>query len=115
MLESPGAGRGVFAGRPFGSGAVLEVAPVLVVPREQVPALRQTGLRFYVWNWGSAVAVGLGIVSLVNHGVPANASWIADYTTGELTLKAVADIEVGDEILVDYSRGGTRPLPFAPR
>ena len=33
---------------------------------------------------------------------------------GELSLVAVDDIAVGDEVLVDYSRGGTRPLPFAP-
>ena len=105
----------MFAADAFTNGQRLETAPVLVIPTEQVAALRETGLRYYVWNWGSSVAVGLGIISLVNHGVPANAKWTADYMAGELSLVAVDDIAAGDEVLVDYSRGGTRPLPFAPR
>ena len=115
MLDSPGAGRGVFASESFVKGQWLETAPVLVIPAAQLASLRETGLRYYVWNWGSSVAVGLGIISLVNHGVPANAKWSADYLAGELSLIAVDDIEIGEEVLVDYSRGGTRPLPFDPR
>ncbi len=113
--DSAGAGRGVFATKAFAAGETLEVAPVLVIPPDQVDALRQTGLRHYVWRWGSSVAVGLGIISLVNHGVPANAVWLADYTTGELSLNATSDIMIGDEVLVDYSKGGERPLSFRPR
>jgi hypothetical protein len=105
----------VFAGRHFSIGEVIEVAPVLVVPPEQLDALKATGLRYYVWNWGSSVAVGLGIISLVNHGTPPNASWSANHTTGELTLTALAELVPGTEILVDYSNGGERPLSFEPR
>ncbi len=115
ILESPGAGRGVFADRSFAAGDILEVAPALVIPPAQIDALRQTGLRYYVWNWGSSLAVGLGIISLVNHGIPANTKWVADFENGELSMVATADIEPGDELLVDYSKGGTRPLPFADR
>jgi hypothetical protein len=115
ILDSPGAGRGVFAGREFSIGEVIEVAPVLVVPAAQLDALRATGLRHYVWHWGSSVAVGLGIISLVNHGRPPNARWSANHAAGELTLTAIAHVDPGTEILVDYSNGGERPLSFEPR
>ncbi len=115
VLDSPGAGRGVFAGRDFSIGEVIEVAPVLVIPAAQVASLLATGLRYYVWHWGSSVAVGLGIISLVNHGTPPNARWSANHATGELTLTAIARLVPGTEILVDYSNGGERPLSFEPR
>ena len=86
--RSPGAGRGVFTTRPVRSGQVLEVAPVLVVPESERPDLEQTLLRQYVWEWDGGVAVGLGIISLVNHGVPANAHWESDVEAGELWLTA---------------------------
>jgi hypothetical protein len=105
----------VFAGRHFSVDEVIEVAPVLVVPPEQLDSLKATGLRHYVWNWGNSVAVGLGIISLVNHGTTPNARWSANHATGELTLTAIAELVPGTEILVDYSNGGQRPLSFRPR
>ncbi len=70
-------GRGVFAGRDFKKGELIEVAPVIVMyrPFAQVPPVLQT----VVFNWTSlanlpqpAAAVVLGFGSMYNHANPAN-------------------------------------------
>jgi hypothetical protein len=105
----------VFTTRAVRAGQVLEVAPVLVVPDAQRPALERTRLREHVWEWDDGVAVGLGLISLVNHGVPGNARWESDVEAGELWLSAVDDLPAGAEVLVDYTLGGEIELWFTPR
>ncbi|HSL58903.1 MAG TPA: SET domain-containing protein-lysine N-methyltransferase [Acidimicrobiales bacterium] len=112
---SPGAGRGVFATRDRHAGEVLEVAPILLIPEAQRDAALATIVRRYAWGWDGGLAVGLGLISVVNHGVPANARWESDREACELWLVATAAIAAGAEVLVDYSHGGERELAFTPR
>ena len=53
---SPLHGLGVFAEEPIEKGAVMEVAPVLLVPRAEVRYLAQTMLKDYYFQWDGGVA-----------------------------------------------------------
>jgi hypothetical protein len=105
----------VFTTRARRPGDVLEVAPVLVLGDEADELLEVAALARYAWEWEGGAAIGLGLISLVNHGVPANARWESDTEAAELWLTAAAEMAAGDEVLVDYTDGGTRPLDFEPR
>jgi hypothetical protein len=66
----PGKGRGVVAQRHFGAHETIERAPVLVVPAEEAPLIRQTRLANYYFEWGAdcqQAAIALGCGSLYNH------------------------------------------------
>src|SRR4051794_17429842 len=65
-----GMGRGVFAGRRFRRGEVIEVCPVIFIPRRQERKCRGELLEKYIFHWpdgrhGAAIALGYG--SIYNH------------------------------------------------
>ena len=45
-------GRGVFAGRDFREGELIESAPVIVIPAAQWPLLEHTVLHDYMYAYG---------------------------------------------------------------
>ena len=102
-------GRGVFATRGHRAGAVLELAPVILVPAVQVvsgPGRRPGRLAQYVFAWdGPArrpmVAVGLGWASLYNHALDANARWACE-PPDLLRITAAIDIAAGAEVTLNY-------------
>jgi SET domain-containing protein len=96
-------GRGVFATRAFAAGAVLERAPVLVIPRRDCAPLRGSLLDSYWFWWDDAHnAAALGCGSLYNHACPANARFDRDPVARTLVFTAVRPIAPGDEITINY-------------
>ena len=56
-------GRGVFAQKRFVKGEVIETAPVVVIPTEQVKLIDQTVLTNYYYDWeNQAAAIALSRV-----------------------------------------------------
>lgn len=109
------AGRGVRAREAITAGTVIELCPVIVTPAEQVNALDQTAMYDYYFAWADgAAAIALGYGSLYNHDPHPNADYIKDFDQALVQIIALSDIATGDEVLVDYSRGGTNPLWFDP-
>eukprot|EP00698_Gefionella_okellyi_P025747 TRINITY_DN9518_c0_g1_i3.p1 TRINITY_DN9518_c0_g1~~TRINITY_DN9518_c0_g1_i3.p1 ORF type:complete len:148 (+),score=26.75 TRINITY_DN9518_c0_g1_i3:32-475(+) len=100
-------GRGVFAREHITAGTVFERAPVLVLPCEEWPELGRTLLRHYMFHWGSEdylqAAVGLGFASMYNHSFTCNAKYERNYDLTTLDFVAVRDIEVGEEVLINYN------------
>jgi SET domain-containing protein len=97
-------GRGVFAGRAFGTGELIEMCPVLVLPPETVE--KGLGeLRAYVFLWGDAgdrFALALGYGSLYNHSPNPNAEFDPRHGRGEIAFWALRRIAAGEQILIDY-------------
>ena len=99
-----GMGRGVFAGRDFRAGELIEVCPVLVMP----PGTDEKDLGefgAYVFAWGadkSRLAIALGYGSLYNHSEDPNAEFDPRHGRGEITFRATRDIAAGEQILIDY-------------
>jgi uncharacterized protein len=101
-------GRGVFARRDIRKGAVIERAPIILLPtRDVFNQEPETKLSSYVFTWGrDTVALVLGYGSLYNHSYQPNAEY---YDSGRLTqvFKAIRDIRSGEEITVNYNGNST--------
>lgn len=96
-------GRGVFARTAIPKGAVIERAPVIVVPMKEIlAASSQPVLADYTYEWGrNTVAIVLGYGSLYNHSYRPNAQVL----TGRLTqiFVAIRNIQRGEEITFNYN------------
>ncbi|MBA4187298.1 MAG: SET domain-containing protein-lysine N-methyltransferase [Planctomycetaceae bacterium] len=99
-----GMGRGVFAGRAFRKGEIIEVCPVIRLPNPTA-GLPGGGLEHYVFKWGTGgveLAVALGYGSLYNHSPNFNARFTPRTARDDIVFRAARDIAVGEQILIDY-------------
>lgn len=102
-----GAGRGVFATTFIKAGDLIESCPVValkdVKDRER---LRRTGLINYYFLWGEKrdrPAICLGYGSLYNHSYEPNAAYKKFIDEEQMDFFALADIQEGQEITVNYN------------
>jgi SET domain-containing protein len=114
---SPGKGRGVFADRRIEAGAIIEEAPVVVVPRAEVEHLDRTVLGDYYFLWGAdeeEAALLLGLCSLCNHSYQPNAVFQCQPEAGTIRFVALRSIEEGEEITANYNGApdNAKPLWF---
>ncbi len=95
-------GRGVFAVKRISAGDIIETAPALVVPREQIELLASTFLCHYMFKSDNNrhLVIGLGISSMLNHSDEANAEFLITFDT--ITIRALKAISVGSEVTIDY-------------
>ena len=103
VLPIAGKGRGVVAARQIGRGTLIESAPVVVVPADQMESLDGTILEHYVYDWADGVAVALGNGSIYNHSYTPNAMYIRQLSLGVLEYSALRTIEEGEEVLINYN------------
>jgi SET domain-containing protein len=109
-----GKGRGVFAGRDYRAGEVVEVAAVIVLEKEDIGLLRKTLLRTYDFDWQvlaktktPATAIAAGYGGMYNHADPANMIYRADPVAVTLIFTAVRDISREEQLTINYNaRGG---------
>jgi SET domain-containing protein len=109
-----GKGRGVFARREIGKGAIIERVPVVIIPVENlVGGWKNAALQkyFYVWS-RDTVAASLGYGSLYNHSYTPNA-WY-EHGSKVLLYRALRRIAPGEEITVNYNGrpADRRPVGF---
>ena len=99
-------GNGVFAARPLEPGDVIEVCPVLLFPKAELAAMRQTILDDYYFDWGKDdkwYAIALGYGSLYNHSYEPNAEYDMDFGAETIDVFCIKPIAAGEEILVNYN------------
>lgn len=112
-------GRGVFALRDIPAGMVIERAPVILIPYEQVfgdsPGVREASARisWYVFGWDGVtkrryVALALGYGSIYNHAHAPNARYEPE-PPDVLRFVATRDIAAGEEITINYHGERTEP------
>jgi len=117
----PGKGRGVVAERPLRKGELIERAPVIVIPRDEAPLIRDTRLAHYYYEWGDddrAAAIALGYGSLYNHSYAPNARFEFHEPEECLEFFALRNIQSGEEITINYNNLGPdakKPLKFEVR
>jgi SET domain-containing protein len=115
VVDVPGKGRGVVAARRIRAGEVIERAPVVVVPPSQTRLVDLSVLEHYVYDWeDGAYAVALGAGSIFNHSYTPNAHYLKRPKQMQLEYYALADIDAGAEVLVNYNGDprDTTPLWF---
>lgn len=114
IAPSPNRGRGVFATEPIKRNTTIEIAPVIVLNREDRQRVEQTLLYDYIFEWGEdekLAAIGLGYVSIYNHAIQANCRYDMDYNYETITIIATKDIGVGEELFINYNADGEAEKP----
>jgi len=98
--------RGVFSTEPIPKGSIIEVCPVIIIPKGEMEKIKKTVLFNYYFDWQEKAgngAIALGYGSLFNHDYKPNAVYSYDYESGNLDFYALKDIEVGEEITINYN------------
>jgi SET domain-containing protein len=98
-------GRGIITAQEIPEGSLIEVCPVIVIPKSQLPVIHKTVLHDYYFLWGEemdACAIALGFGSLYNHAVDPNANFILDMENQTIDIVALRDITAGEEITLNY-------------
>jgi len=98
--------RGVFSSEAIPKGSIIEICPVIVIPKEETVHIKKTALYNYYFDWkeeDESLAISLGYGSLFNHAYHPNAEYIPDYEALALRFYAIKDIEVGEEITINYN------------
>jgi SET domain-containing protein len=102
-------GRGVFATKNFRSGEVIEICPVVPIPRKLIKDKNPTGLQDFLENWlfewendfqSDAMVLGYGMI--YNHSENPNAKYEMDFEKNIVTFRASKKIKKGEEIFIDY-------------
>ena len=101
-----GRGRCVFARRKIAAGELIELAPVIVIPKKQWPSVKKTILEDYAFDWGrndELSVIALGYVSIYAHSYSPNAK--LEQLTNEqiMEVTALKAIEPGQEITINYN------------
>ena len=119
IANSSNRGRGVFTAQEIETGDLIEICPLLIIPKKDVSAIHKTVLHDYYFllekpNGAACIALGYG--SIYNHQSEPNAIVIFDYEKKEIEIQASKKIEPGNEIFIDYTDGGKEeaPLWFTP-
>lgn len=104
VRDVPGKGRGVFAGRNFAAGELIEREYVIILPDDQCELLEKTNLKDYYFAWGeNSSAIPLGFSLLYNHSEHPNAQTIRYLEQNIIEFIAIRDIQMGEEITYTYS------------
>jgi uncharacterized protein len=99
-------GQGVFAARDIEPGEIIEICPILLFPKEQLPHMRRTVIDDYYFDWGEEgewFAIALGYGSLYNHSYTPNAEYEMDFANKTIDFFCIQPISAGDEILINYN------------
>ena len=105
IAETTNRGRGVFTAEALHAGDVIEVCPVIIIPKENCPS--STKLYYTITIFCGAkklddCAIALGYGSLYNHELHPNANFILDLENLTIDIEAIRDIEAGEEITLNY-------------
>ncbi|MFT3846940.1 MAG: SET domain-containing protein [Lacibacter sp.] len=99
-------GRGVFTNEKIEAGDIIEIAPVIVMTAEERILLDQTLLHDYIFEWGGdkkQCAMALGWIPVYNHSYSSNSEYFMDFEEEAMFIKAVRDIEAGEEVTINYN------------
>lgn len=99
-------GRGVFANTALKAGVVIEVAPVIVISKEDRKFIDKTLLHDYIFEWGrdsKRCCMALGCVSLYNHSYNSNCEYEMDFRAEIITIRTVRAIKNGEELFINYN------------
>ncbi len=98
-------GRGVFAGKRFRKGEIIEKAPVITLPGKWGQGAEKSVLDDYFFDWDGEIALALGYGSLYNHSHTPNAVFLCRVKEAAIEFVALRDIEADEEITIDYLEG----------
>ncbi len=99
-------GRGVFTNSFIEKDTLIEIAPVIIMQKNDREHLDKTLLHDYIFEWGIGSAeccMALGYVPIYNHSYKSNCTYIMDYEEASILIKTVTAIEAGEELTINYN------------
>ncbi len=99
-------GRGVFTTKNLLKETIVEIAPVLVMSREERLLLDRTLLHDYIFEWGhdnKQCCMALGYVPLYNHSYKSNCEYEMEFDDKIIRIKTVRFIKAGEELFINYN------------
>ncbi len=99
-------GRGVFTVQSIEENTIIEIAPVIVMSKEDRKLLDKTLLHDYIFEWGADkkyCCMALGYVPIYNHSYKSNCEYEMDFNTETITVKSVRFIKAGEELFINYN------------
>ena len=108
-------GRGVFTSEDLPAGTVVELAPVLVMSREERKLLDQTLLHDYIFEWDTdkgQCCMALGYVPVYNHSYKSNCEYEMDFAHQLISIRTVHFIKAGEELFINYNGSWDDPKPL---
>ena len=96
-------GLGIFCTAPIKRGQLIEICPLILMPRREDAALKRTTLHDYYFEFSTRhFCIALGLGSLYNHAYEPNAYYESHEASRTLRFYARRAIPVGTEITVNY-------------
>jgi SET domain-containing protein len=114
IAPTGGKGRGVFTTEDIEKGTIVEVAPVIVMTREERKLLDQTLLHDYIFEWGhdpKGCCMALGYIPVYNHSYRSNCEYEMDYEEELISVKAMRFIKAGEELSINYNGDWNNETP----
>lgn len=99
-------GRGVFTSEAISEGSIIEIAPVIVLPKDERAWIDKSLLYNYYFLWGpnnEETALALGYGSMYNHSTSPNVAYQMDFKAETITYIAWCDIAAGEELCINYN------------
>ena len=99
-------GRGVFTKEKIAKGILVEVAPVIVMSKEDRIHLDKTLLHDYIFEWGNEkdkCCMALGYIPIYNHSYKSNCEYFMNFEDDIIEIKTVRAIEKGEELTINYN------------
>ena len=108
-------GRAVYARKNISRGTLVEWAPCIMIPEDEVGFDFGQVLPWYVFEWGKQDGkvmngLALGYISLYNHSYDPNAYYEMEEPDC-ITIWAMEDIAKGTEITINYNGDPTDKTP----
>lgn len=122
-------GWGIFTTLNIEEGAVVEMAPIVVYPKQliemaiwscQAEGIKSADLKLdqYTIHWGSEGGFPMGWVGLYNHKDDNNCEFFADFKNDLIGIKAIKPISAEEQLFVSYGehwfkvKGYIKKYPF---
>ena len=105
-------GRGIYTRERIPTGTVIEVAPVIVMAKEDRISLDNTLLHDYIFEWGKEkdkCCMALGLIPIYNHSYKSNCEYFMDFEDNSIFVKTVCNIEKGEELTINYNGEWNNP------
>jgi SET domain-containing protein len=106
IAATPEIGRGVYTSENIEAGTVVEMAPVIVMSREERKLLDQTQLHDYIFEWGEdkqQCCMALGFVPIYNHSYNSTCEYEMNYDNNSICIRSVHPIKAGEELFINYN------------
>lgn len=104
--NADGKGRAVFTHERIPANTVIEIAPVISMPKADREHLDKTLLHDYIFEWGKEseqCCMALGLIPIYNHSYKSNCEYFMDFEDDTIMVKTVRAIENGEELTINYN------------